>query len=93
MSPQGALVAMSLAVLLVAGACHAVATAGVAVGPTVLIEAHCDNALRVRIAPPGAAVQTQQLGALAESCTTQPRRAQPRRAQPRRAARERTMWC
>jgi hypothetical protein len=40
--------------------------------PSILIEPHCDNALRVRISPAGSAVQKNQLGALSESCATQP---------------------
>lgn len=34
----------------------------------VLIEAHCDSSLRIRIAPPGGAVQKKQVGALSEAC-------------------------
>ena len=49
------------------GACSA---AEVAPTPSVLIEAHCDNSLRVRIAPPGTPVQKGQLGALSEACAT-----------------------
>ena len=40
--------------------------------PSILIEAHCDNSIRVRISPPGRPVQKDQLGALAEACATQP---------------------
>ena len=58
-----------MAPLLLMLAARATAAAG---GPSVLIEAHCDNALRVRISPPGTAIQKSLLGALAESCATQP---------------------
>ena len=66
---------LASALLLVAGAAHARDAATptlAAVGPSILIEAHCDNALRIRIAPPGTAVQRGLVGALEESCATQP---------------------
>ena len=34
----------------------------------VLVEAHCDSALRIRVAPPGAAVVKSAIGALSEAC-------------------------
>ena len=54
MTPSAALCAV-----LVAACCtHAAATrVHAAQLPSVLVEAHCDNALRVRIAPPGTPVQ------------------------------------
>jgi len=58
---------MAFRLLLLAAPAATAATA-----PSVLIEAHCDNALRIRISPPGTPIQKGQLGALAESCATQP---------------------
>jgi hypothetical protein len=43
--------------------------AGAALAETgVLVEAHCGNALRIRVAAPGAAVQKELIGALDEQC-------------------------
>jgi hypothetical protein len=66
---------MTVVLLFAAAFCTASFTAAaraVAAPPLILIEPHCDNAIRVRIAPPGSTVQKNQLGALAESCATQP---------------------
>jgi hypothetical protein len=64
-----------LQLLLAASECAAEApraAAAAAARPSILIEAHCDNGIRVRISPPGRPVQKDQLGALAEACATQP---------------------
>ena len=42
-----------------------------------LIDAHCSDSLRIRIAPPGMAVQKDQVGALSEECGTDKRTASP----------------
>ena len=63
------LLLMALALLLAASSYGAVTLAP---APSILIEPHCDNALRVRISPAGSVVQKNQLGALSESCATQP---------------------
>ena len=52
----------------------AAASEGAPAGPSILIEAHCDNALRLRISPPGTPVLKDQLGALSEACAGQPSR-------------------
>jgi alpha-glucosidase (family GH31 glycosyl hydrolase) len=36
--------------------------------PSILLEAHCDDSIRMRIAPSGEPVAKSQLGALSESC-------------------------
>jgi alpha-glucosidase (family GH31 glycosyl hydrolase) len=45
-----------------------VARAAAATTSNVLVEAHCNNALRIRIAPPGETVVRGTIGALSESC-------------------------
>ena len=39
-------------------------------GASVLLTAHCDNSVRVRISAPGTSVQANAVGALAETCST-----------------------
>lgn len=62
---------MTLAQVLLAVSAHSAPVAAPGLS-SILIEPHCDNALRVRISPPGSAVQKNELGALAETCATQP---------------------
>eukprot|EP01050_Picozoa_sp_SAG11_P004235 SAG11_NODE_264_length_11522_cov_14.739210_7_plen_425_part_00 len=68
----GAMPCLVMLLLAASGLPCAAAAHAAAAAPSILIEAHCDNSIRLRISPPGRPVQKDQLGALAETCATQP---------------------